>query len=102
MILEPAGEETPMPNSDDIPVWLKETPTGEWSETDKSAELPKAEPEPVITEPVPTVSKKAPVTKAPKTTDTGIPPLPWYFWIMALFALVIFVMLLLQVFSLFS
>ena len=107
----------PMPQPEDIPDWLQEEPKGEWSpaaeptvvEEPKPESHPEPEPAAAVEKP-PTVTKviepaepkkKAAVSSAPKITVKGMEPLPWYFWLGAIAAVIILILILYQAVGLF-
>lgn len=89
---EPAA---PMPQAEDIPDWLKESPPEEWVEPAIPVEKVEEKPSKPVAATKPASTK--PVAKPTKITDKGMEPLPWYFWLLVVLALAVFIALLFQI-----
>lgn len=86
--------DTPIPQAEDIPDWLKESPPEEWVEPATPAEKVEEKPSKPAAATKPATAK--PVAKPSKVTDKGMEPLPWYFWLLVVSALVLFIAILFQ------
>ena len=89
---------TPMPQAEDIPDWLKESPPQEVDEPEPEVEAPPQKVEGKVAPPQPAAkpATEKPIAKATKIVDKGMEPLPWYFWLLVVLALVVFIALLFQ------
>lgn len=105
---EATASDMPMPQPEDIPDWLQEEPQGVWAPQPQATEAEVSEkaaaaPKPTLTSEESKLAETKKKAAAPKkATDKGAEPLPWYFWALSFFAVIIFVVLLIQLFSLFS
>ena len=88
-------QEEPAQAAAEIPDWLVEKPMGEWAEKEEEVvEEPVAAAIPTPT-PAP-VAKPVPA----KVTSKEAEPLPWYFWLLVLCAVLVFIAIVYLVFNL--
>lgn len=81
----------------ELPSWLAEEPVGEWAAREEEpVEEPVAA---AMPPPIPTLT---PVTKPSpaRAVSKGAEPLPWYFWLLVLCAVLVFIAIVYQVFNL--
>lgn len=79
----------------EIPDWLVEKPMGEWAEKEEEV----VEASPAAATPAPTPAPVAKPTPA-KPARKGAEPMPWYFWLLVLCAVLVFIAIVVQFFSL--
>lgn len=90
------AEPTTTQPAQDIPDWLKEEPAVEEIEEERVQEEPVAAATPTPASTPAPAPKPAPAKKTGQVAE----PLPWYFWLLVLFAVLVFIAIIYQAFNL--